>query len=498
MLILTRIQDRPRIMEIKPTDQQLDIINCDLQPGDVMQVHAFAGTGKTSTLIAYAQKRPQMGFLYVAFNKSVQTEASVKFPKNVVTKTAHALAFASHGHRYRQRLIPDLKAKVVKEALELNSFEEAKFVIEALKSFLVSADAKLTLKHVPAKARAYYRQADKKLPDIVGAANKLGKIMHTGSHEAIGVLHDFYLKLYQLSKPCLNFDCILLDEAQDISPVISAIVLAPANRGAKILVGDPHQQIYSFRGALNSMQKIDAKHRFYLTHSFRFKHNVARVANMILATFKNESKRLIGYAQAPAGRKSKKSQYTYIARTNAAVFEKAAEIYRTKRIAFVGGVSGYRLSRIADIYALFAGRRRDIKDGFIRSFSRYGELKKYATAVEDFELLAICKVVESHGVRIPNLIGAITKQVVSEKKAEVLLVTAHKAKGLEWPKVHIAPDFPPFVKNGQLIGQNELEPDEFNLVYVAVTRAMGHLVIDKKSMLNDFIRLMLAKERKVS
>lgn len=34
---------------------------------------------------------------------------------------------------------------------------------------------------------------------------------------------------------------------------------------AKILVGDPHQQIYSFRGAVNALQQIRASFIFYLT-----------------------------------------------------------------------------------------------------------------------------------------------------------------------------------------------------------------------------------------
>ena len=33
----------------------------------------------------------------------------------------------------------------------------------------------------------------------------------------------------------------------------------------KIMVGDPHQQIYSFRGAINAMQGVKASHVFYLT-----------------------------------------------------------------------------------------------------------------------------------------------------------------------------------------------------------------------------------------
>jgi len=34
---------------------------------------------------------------------------------------------------------------------------------------------------------------------------------------------------------------------------------------AKILVGDPHQQIYAFRGAVNAMSRVSATNIFYLT-----------------------------------------------------------------------------------------------------------------------------------------------------------------------------------------------------------------------------------------
>jgi len=53
-----------------------------------------------------------------------------------------------------------------------------------------------------------------------------------------------------------------------------------------VAVGDPHQQIYRFRGAedaLNSDWMADAE-RHYLTQSFRFGPAVAHVANIILFT----------------------------------------------------------------------------------------------------------------------------------------------------------------------------------------------------------------------
>lgn len=34
---------------------------------------------------------------------------------------------------------------------------------------------------------------------------------------------------------------------------------------SKILVGDPHQQIYTFRGAVNALEQVEHTHIYYLT-----------------------------------------------------------------------------------------------------------------------------------------------------------------------------------------------------------------------------------------
>jgi F-box protein 18 (helicase) len=44
---------------IKLTNEQKDIIACDLAPGEILKIMAFAGTGKTSTLVEYTKKRPK-------------------------------------------------------------------------------------------------------------------------------------------------------------------------------------------------------------------------------------------------------------------------------------------------------------------------------------------------------------------------------------------------------------------------------------------------------
>lgn len=48
-----------------------------------------------------------------------------------------------------------------------------------------------------------------------------------------------------------------------VIPAASDILLRQSC--AKILVGDPHQQIYAFRGAKNALQEVTSTHTFYLT-----------------------------------------------------------------------------------------------------------------------------------------------------------------------------------------------------------------------------------------
>lgn len=483
--------DGPRL-----TEEQQAIAACDLRPGQVLKILAFAGTGKTSTLVAYARKRPGLRFLYLAFNKSVQQEAQAKLPSNVIARTSHALAFRSHGHPHRHRLVPGFRANTVMQALGLSRYEDARFTIDTLHNYLVSADARVAARHIPFEARAFYEQGRSRIPDFVELANRLGRRMCDKTDDLIGMLHDGYLKLYQLSGPVLDFDCILLDEAQDINPVTAAIVLAQARPGRRskpaaiILVGDSHQQIYSFRGARDTLKKVRAARTMYLTRSFRFDNRVARVANMVLSAFKAESRRIIGTPYNHRKPAWDPNHYTVIARTNATLFDKAVQLIHTHSLGFVGGVQGYRINSLKEVYYLYAGEQDRISDPYIRGFAGYNRLRAYAEAVEDVELLSMCKVVENYRNRLPGLVGRIGAKAVPPKDAQVILTTAHKSKGLQWPNVLLMGDFLDLVEDGRLIDPADVDPDEFNLIYVAMTRTVHHLRFDRESSLPAFIKLI--------
>src|SRR5690625_3185447 len=91
---------------MKLTHEQQAIIRSQ---GNI-KINAVAGSGKTTTLIEYARSRPRGSrILYLAFNRTVRTEASKKFSElgldNVRVETAHSLAYKSivFQHRYKVR-----------------------------------------------------------------------------------------------------------------------------------------------------------------------------------------------------------------------------------------------------------------------------------------------------------------------------------------------------------------------------------------------------------
>ena len=85
-----------------PTQEQELIINkCKtLQKGEKLRVAAFAGAGKTSTiiLIADALSKQYRKGIYLAFNKGIAEEAKSKLPNHVEARTFHSLASVSYTH----------------------------------------------------------------------------------------------------------------------------------------------------------------------------------------------------------------------------------------------------------------------------------------------------------------------------------------------------------------------------------------------------------------
>ena len=67
---------------MEPTKEQQKLLTIVKDYEGDIKVEALAGVGKTTSLLMVTKDNPDKSFLYLAFNKSVEREASKKFPDN--------------------------------------------------------------------------------------------------------------------------------------------------------------------------------------------------------------------------------------------------------------------------------------------------------------------------------------------------------------------------------------------------------------------------------
>jgi len=441
---------------------------------DTLVVDAFAGTGKTTTLVEYAKRRPRERMLYVAFNRSIKEEATTKFPSNVQCVTTHGLAFPTFGRKYKSKL-GNPKAYHLSNALGLD-IESAGQVLETITRFHTSTESEIDIVHALAAAPKAPANA---LSDLVSFARKGWEMMQDTSISALPMPHDGYLKLYQLSQPTINTQRILFDESQDANPITLDFILR--QQCNKVFIGDQFQSIYGFRGAVDALTQIQADERLPLTTSFRFGSGIANLATAILRDWRGCSADIKGLGKyETAFTVDRNCPHAVISRTNGGLFAEAVMLLQTnKPFGFVGGVEGYRFDQILETYYLYANQRGNIRDPFIKSFQDFTQMRSYGETLEDMEVKSLCKVVEEYSHDIPRLIDQIkTKAQPALVGREVALSTTHKAKGLEWKNVVLTDDFTDLEITQDNKGR-EVRPDneEIHILYVAITRAMKGLIV---------------------
>jgi len=460
----------------RPTPEQEAVIGSQ---GRIIAVSAFAGTGKTTSLVHFVRARPTERTLYLAFSKAIQLDAAGRFPSNVTCRTTHAIAYrkaaALFGDAVREK-VGSTWPSVIARRLEVPNLTAAA-ALETLQAWFASADEAIGEEHVPDS----YRERMGAAGAILDTARRIFTRMLDRDDREVRAPHDLYLKLFALDRPALrNFDRICVDESQDISAATLQIVLAQ-DHASLVFVGDQHQSIFGFRKSVNAMALVNADARPALTTSFRFGNGISAVANRLLGHFKAESLRIKGVGpQSSSPLKLETSKpIAVIARTNAAVFDEAVNrLGEREPYAFVGGVDSYRLERVMDAHYLSKGQHGRMKDPYLRSFGSMAELELIAEAMDDPELKRLVKVTEAYGNAIPNLVDRIQAKSTAVTKENwasfngTVFSTAHKSKGLEFDQVHLTDDYVDFFdRDGNPLTPGAIDLEEVNIVYVALTRA---------------------------
>ncbi len=478
------------------SEEQSKVIFSDFK--SIALVKAYAGTGKSFTLKQFCTKHSTKTFLYFVYNKSMRIDAQKSFKSitNVSITTFHGIAFQAVGKEYKARLDKEESLK----SFDLLKFIDEKDIdpeikplyahalLKTIQNFTSSSD---TIDEYIEKHKRRSEMGDIQDEEVLAYVLKKLKVVWEKiiivDNMSIPFEHDFYLKLFQLRKFKLKYDYILVDEAQDISHVMIDIILNQSH-AKKIFVGDTYQSIYSFRGAVNSLEYIEKHYSpsvYLLSQSFRCPPKVAWLANKIIK-LAGAQQDFVGVATpAPVSK-----QKTYIARTNSGLFAFCADNL-DKKIHFVGGVQSYSFQDILDVKNLMSQKHEWIRNEFIAKFSDFKELNKYARDMNDISMLGTIGIVLKYmKVNLYELIAEMKESATDKMKdAEIVVTTAHKSKGLEWAQVELIDDFP-FASETKM-GRADVA-EELRLLYVAVTRAMNNVKIPEEIL--DYLEIEGGRE----
>ena len=459
--------------DLDPTDEQWDALGL-FDTGDDLAIEAGAGTGKTSTLQLLAESRPKQTGAYLVFNRAAAMDAQRRFPARVQCSTINSLA-ARHTERALLDRLNDKRQPSWVAAKKLGIDRSLYYTVDgrgrtlapswlaghtmrALQQFCYSADPEPGVCHFPivqsldrpGSVTNNRDVAEMLLPYLVKAwADMLtprGELRYS---------HDAYLKAWCLGRPQIPVDYVLVDEAQDLSPVQRGLFVDQGSQ--TVWVGDSQQQIYEWRGAVNALDLLDATFRTLLTRSFRFGARIADLANLVLGRLDTDL-RLEGEPTIDSHIARLPECDAVLCRTNSVAVDQVLT-YQSKDVPVHlvgGGVEVLEFARAAQ--RLQEEGRCDHRE--LGCFESWRSVQEYVDNDPlGSELKLLVNLVDKFGA---ETIQEALDDMISEDRADVVVSTAHKAKGREWNRVRLAPDFPELA---------DCTPEEFRLFYVAVTRA---------------------------
>lgn len=556
---------------MNPTKEQIIALET-VSNGKNLKLNAFAGSGKTSTLVLMAEAlNPKRG-LYLAFNKGIATEAQRKMPRNVTARTFHSMAYGAMPSWMRMRfnekihinefckrfkVIPiSYKAKVesyyksnsnskgsiisITETKKISSYKVKRLIDLSLNAFMASTDDHPKSRHTHKAIMDDMPELRKENEDVferlslfitpiiqylwADYSSPEGQLPINGNH---GV----YFKYWAVTNPVINYDFVLFDEAQDADPLMLQVLSKQACQ--VIYVGDRHQQIYGWRGAVNALEKIEA-HGLYLTKSFRFGQKLADQCKPILSALK-EKQHFAGTDASTVINKTAIRDIKEYARYNACLCRTNAEVVLTvlelaeNKIPCKTNIDTKSIvDTLYDMKDLQDNTKNvDIAQADVPLYEtknkkiNFHGWEEFVTYMDDFnnepELAITFKIFMNY-----ELEEIVTALKVAKNEDGITVTTAHKAKGLEWDNVILKGDFlkgffdyqqdtlnhrmmkecaiydhDAYVKSGgsltdivPVIRTGEDVQGELRLLYVALTRAKNMLDISMvEDIFTDFFKM---------
>lgn len=464
------------------TKEQSTIVEHVKANTGLTKTSAVAGSGKTTLLTAISKALPEGKGLYLAYNKSVATEAQRKFPKWVSCSTTHSLAYQTVFKTYKLHL-GDFSYRAITHPVP---FETKCNIVEHIDHFCLS------------KFRSFddYAVSLELSPVFTTLCKHYLELMSKGK---IGCTHPFYLKLFHilLAQNQITFepfDLIMLDEAGDLNEVtLDIFELLPATR--KILTGDPYQNIYSFNKTINCFAALKNKGTLLpMTQSFRVSDVIASKIEKFCQKYLDPNMHFKG---VPIADKTINSRL-YIARTNASLITKMMELNRLKipyglvrkaKQIFNLHLTLISLKRGGFVAAPELKYLQDDVDTYYKDKELQLEYKthlNYIREIHNYDSGLVNTINSLYKYGQATIINTYEEARKHEKlNQSYMLGTSHAVKGLESDYVELADDMNLSILDiteALAAGKLKLEDltqeqiSELNLYYTACSRARKELV----------------------
>lgn len=457
---------------LTPTAEQTEILS-HAPSGANLSIRALAGTGKTATLEMFEPILPKRPVLYLAFNKRVVEEAKGRLRSTTTIKTFNSLGLGIWGNGRSIKLDKDKTKNLFKELVDAMSKAEREVAWDCYHLVREGVDKAKALGYVPAGSydnarrlvdRQTLHQSLEEVPDDL-TSDLIDAVLLRSIAAAYKGHIDFNDQLYM---PALfggafpQFPTVLVDEAQDLNPVQHEL-LRRLVRGRIIIVGDPWQSIYGFRGAkAEGMAALETKHNMTvlpLSTSFRCPEAVVRAAQWRVPHFR--------WSKPGGSVETLPTLFVDDLRPDAVILcRNNAPLLHVALLLIAGG-------RPASVLGSDLGPKLV---GIMRRFGPDNQSRDLTlSSIAEWEAIRLERESKTAGdmadcMRVFARVGENLGQAISyaehifAQRGGTVLSTVHKAKGLEWESVYFL--------DPMLIGHSEQEK---NIRYVAQTRSADYL-----------------------
>ena len=470
----------------------LDAINTT---NNNISISGVAGCGKTYTLelicreLASRENAPSI--LYLAFNNAIVKESEGKLaPYGVTVKTSHSYAKSAipyqcrvNGYKYQNKVKKDLDRAFEQEHKLLFGFLSANQIVKIFDLIrnwfkpITEENVLVALEHTGTDVDIEWIE-DYLLPLVVYLKN-LSKWGFENINEIDFV--DMLTFPIKFKFPLKHYDVILVDESQDLSPLMHALLKSRVDKSRIINVGDPYQSINAFAGAdpdsFYNMQKLTSAIELPLDVCYRCPDPVIELAQKyvphIQGTGKEGNVSSISFGEMIDNVQLKN---LIICRNNFPLVKIAFALMRKGKRAVIAGkkfaeyIESYvkKVNRVCSDFDKFEEFFCDYMDNRIneaKTDDRKEILLDIKLCVE--ELLLIDSVVS-----YKTLLETIQNLFSDERNTEsVLLSSYHRSKGLQNKNVYIYLHRPLPAPSSEPTNTDQ----ERNLAYVAVTRSLENL-----------------------